>query len=128
MPLEIGLTAELERIVTDEMSAIALGSGDVAVFATPSMIALMEAAAVAAIAPHLSAEQSSVGVLISVKHLAASPIGATVRAAAELIALEGRVMRFKVVAWEGQTLIGDGEHERALIDRARFMARVYPSH
>jgi fluoroacetyl-CoA thioesterase len=88
------------------------------------MVRLMERAAVNALAPHLAPGQQSVGVLVNVKHLDATPLGATVIARAELIAVDGRRLTFRVSAHDGLDLIGEGIHERMLIDLARFEAKA----
>ncbi len=120
----IGLTGEARVQVSPELTARHLGSGSVAVFATPEMVRLMERAAVAALAPHLAPGQQSVGTLVNVRHLAATPLGATVTARAELVAVDGRRLTFRVSAHDGTEIIGEGTHERALIDLARFEAKV----
>lgn len=120
----IGLTAQASVQVVPEVTARHLGSGAVAVFATPEMVRLMERAAVHALAPHLAPGQQSVGTMVNVRHLAATPLGATVTAQAELVAVDGRRLTFKVSAHDGTELIGEGLHERALIDLARFEAKV----
>ena len=120
----IGLTGEATTQVVPELTARHLGSGTVAVFATPEMVRLMERAAVNGLAPHLAPGQQSVGTMVNVKHLAATPMGATVTARAELIAVDGRRLTFTVSAHDGSELIGEGTHERALIDLARFEAKV----
>ena len=120
----VGLIGEASVIVAPELTARHLGSGVVAVFATPEMVRLMEHAAVNGLAPHLAPGQQSVGTSVNVKHLAATPVGATVTARAELVSIEGRRLLFKVSAHDGVDLIGEGLHERALIDLAKFEARV----
>ena len=120
----IGLTGEARVQVVPELTARHLGSGAVAVFATPEMVRLMERAAVQALADHLAPGQQSVGTLVNVRHLAPTPLGATVTARAELIAVDGRRLTFRVTAHDGQETIGDGLHERALIDLARFESRA----
>ena len=120
----LGLTGEAVVTVVPELTARHLGSGAVSVFATPEMVRLMERAAVNALASHLAPGQQSVGVMVNVKHLAATPLGAIVTARAELIVADGRRLTFKVPAHDGNDLIGEGTHERALIDLARFEARV----
>lgn len=122
--LAIGLIGEASVTVAPELTARHLGSGTVAVFATPEMVRLMERAAVNGLAPYLTAGQQSVGTVVNVRHLAATPLGATVTARAELIGIEGRRLTFKVSAHDGTDLIGEGLHERALIDLARFEAKV----
>jgi fluoroacetyl-CoA thioesterase len=120
----LGLTGESTVQVTREVSAHHMGSGAVAVFATPQMVLLMERAAVNALAPHLAPGQQSVGTMVNVRHLAATPLGATVTARAELIAVDGHRLTFRVSAHDGTETIGEGAHERALIDLARFEAKV----
>lgn len=120
----LGLTGTATVIVSPEVTARHLGSGTAAVFATPEMVRLMERAAVNGLAPSLLPGQQSVGTLVNVRHLAATPVGATVTATATLIEVNGRRLTFKVSAHDGVDLIGEGLHERALIDLARFEARV----
>jgi predicted thioesterase len=101
-----------------------MGSGSVPVYATPAMVALMEAAAVAALAPALPEGQSSVGIALDIRHLAATPPGHQVRARAEAIEVQGARVTFQVQAWDEQELIGQGTHTRYVIDVARFVERV----
>ncbi len=122
--LSVGLTGEAIAQVTPEVTARHLGSGTMSVFATPEMVRLMERAAVNALKPYLAPGQQSVGTLVNVRHLAATPLGATVTARAELLAIEGRRLTFRVSAYDGTDTIGEGMHERALIDLARFEAKV----
>jgi fluoroacetyl-CoA thioesterase len=118
------LTGEATVVVSPEVTARHLGSGAVAVFATPEMVRLMERAAVNGLAPYLAAGQQSVGTMVNVKHLAATPLGATVTARAQLVSVDGRRLLFRVSAHDGTDLIGEGTHERALIDLAKFEQRV----
>ena len=120
----LGLTGEATVQVGPELTARHLGSGAVGVFATPEMVRIMERAAVNALLPHLRPGQQSVGVLVNVRHLAATPLGATVTARAELIAVDGRRLTFRVSAHDGIEAIGEGLHERAIIDLARFEAKA----
>lgn len=124
--LRIGLIGESITTVTQEMTARAVGSGSLDVYATPSMVALMEAAAVAALDSWLSAGKASVGISITVQHLSATPIGESVTAMAEITEIEGRRVTFEVRAWDEHDLIGEGTHVRYVIDADRFMARVDP--
>lgn len=118
------LTGEATVEVTADLTARHLGSGTVSVFATPEMVRLMERAAVNALKPYLAPGQQSVGTMVNVRHLAATPVGTTVTARARLVAVEGRRLTFAVSAHDGTDLIGEGTHERALIDLARFEAKV----
>ena len=122
--LEPGLTAEIEHVVGPEDTAAAYGSGLVPVLSTPHLIALMESAAQAAIVPHLEAGQTAVGTVVTMKHLAATPVGMRVRVRAELVAVDGRRLRFHVEAWDDVEKVGEAEHERFVVDQARFMKRV----
>jgi predicted thioesterase len=122
--IQTGLVAERSERVVESLLATRLGSGSVEVYATPAMVALMESAAVAAIEPLLPKGQSSVGIALDIKHLAATPPGQQVRARAEVIDVEGRKVTFKVQTWDEQELIGEGTHTRFVIDVARFMQRV----
>jgi predicted thioesterase len=122
--IPLGLEAETTTCVDERLLATDMGSGSVAVYATPAMVALMEAAAVAALAPVLPKGRSSVGIAIDVRHIAATPPGQNVRARAEVIAVDGGKVTFQVQAWDERELIGQGSHTRYVIDVARFMARV----
>lgn len=122
--ITVGTFAELEATVTKELTARHLGSGGVDVFSTPSMIALMEGAAVRAIDPLLPEGSASVGSVVNVRHLAATPLGHRVKARAEVTAVEGRQITFKVEAHDEKELVGEGTHVRFVIDIARFLKRI----
>lgn len=122
--ITIGTKGTLETTVTADKTARHLGSGGIDVFATPAMVALMEGAAVAAIDPLLPDGQSSVGIDISVKHLAATPLGKNVRAEAEVTGIDRRKVMFTVRAWDEHELIGEGEHTRFVIDLDRYVERL----
>ena len=122
--LPIGLKGHAETLVTEANTAAAMGSGLLPVFATPAMLALMEKAAASSVQPFLDEGQGSVGTRLSVSHLAATPIGLPVRAESELLSVERRKLLFSVRAWAGDELIGEGEHERFLIDNARFLEKA----
>jgi fluoroacetyl-CoA thioesterase len=96
----------------------------VSTYATPSMIALMEHASVNAIQKSLDKGQTSVGFEVKVQHLAATPVGVRVRARAEVIAIEGRRVTFKIEAWDPHEKIGEGTHTRVIVDGARFKSKV----
>ena len=119
-----GMTGEHTTIITEAMTATALGSGGVPVYATPALVALMEAAAVDAIATLLPEGQTSVGIEIDLKHVAATPPGQSVRAKAEVITVEGRTIAFAIRAWDAHELIGEATHRRVIVDSNRFMNRV----
>lgn len=122
--MEIGLTFTSTTVVDNTNTAVALGSGDMEVFATPAMVALMENAAMNAVAPHLEAGQTTVGTEISTTHIKASALGATITATATLTAIEGRKLTFAVTARDGDNIIGEGTHTRFIVDRERFLAKV----
>jgi predicted thioesterase len=124
MGLEAGLRGTAEAEVTQALTAIALGSGDVPVYGTPAMVALMEAASAQALAGHLGPDETTVGTWLDIAHLAATPAGARVRAEAELTAVEGRTLHFTVTAFDHQEKIGEGRHRRALVTRSRFLAKL----
>ena len=119
-----GLIGQREMLVHEENTARHLGSGNVAVLATPEMIRLMEKTAVAAIDHLLPDGYRTVGVAVNVCHLAATPVGMSVRAQAELTAVEGRKLTFRVEADDEVERIGEGEHKRVIIDLERFKERV----
>ena len=122
--IEIGLKYESQVVVSQNNTAKALGSGDMEVFATPAMVALMENAAMKAVAEHLDEGASSVGVEISTSHIKASALGATITASAELVAIDGRKLSFKVKAWDEAGTIGEGNHTRFVVDRERFLSKI----
>lgn len=122
--LEPGLKGSAELIVDEQHLASAVGSGLVPVFSTPMLIALLENAAVEALRPVLPDGQTSVGTRLDVRHLAPTPLGMRVRGHAELVRVEGRALVFNVWAEDEKERIGEGLHERAVIDRARFDRRV----
>ncbi len=122
--LQPGLTGHASTAVTEDKTAYALGSGNVKAYATPSLIALLEAAAIDALRSRLSEGQTSVGTSLNVKHVAATPVGMTVNATATLKEVDGRRLVFDVSASDEIELIGQGTHERFIVDRERFEKRV----
>lgn len=122
--LQPGLTGSAEVTVTDSLTAAALGSGSVNVYSTPALVALLEAAAIHALQGRLSGDQTSVGTALNVRHLAATPVGMTVRARAVLREVDGRRLVFDVSASDEVELVGEGTHERFIVSRARFEERV----
>ena len=122
--LKPGLIGEAEMVVTEQVTAASAGSGLVPVFATPWMIALMENASVKAIQKCFAIGQTSVGIQVSIAHLAATPIGMRVHARAQVTAVDGRRVSFQVEAWDEKEKIGEGTHARAVIDEKKFMDKV----
>lgn len=123
-----GDSAELWHTVTDGDTAAALGSGDVAVLATPRLLALAEAATVATVRPRLDDGQTSVGTRVNIEHLIASPVGATVVVRAQLVHVDGRLLRFEVAAEDDRgRLVGRAQITRVTVDRMRFQARAQAS-
>jgi predicted thioesterase len=119
-----GMTGTAELIVGEEHTAPSIGSGRVHVLATPVMINLIEAAALAAIEDQLPEGTQSLGTHLNVRHIAATPVGMKVRALAEVVAVDGRTVRFAVTVKDEMDLIGDGTHERVVVNVAKFDARV----
>ena len=119
-----GLIGQIEMVVHEENTARYLGSGNVAVLATPEMIRLMEKAAVAAVDHLLPDGYRTVGVELNVRHLAATPVGMRVRAQAELTDTEGHKLTFRVEAFDEAEKIGEGAHRRVVIDVEGFKERV----
>ena len=122
--MEIGIKHQSVMRVMDGNTAEFIGSGDMAVLATPAMVALMENAAMLAVALHLEEGETTVGSMISTSHLKPSKIGASISAVAELTAIEGRKLSFKISAYDGDTLIGEGEHVRFIVNREKFLSKL----
>ena len=119
-----GTAGEREETVTEAKTAAALESGSVPVYATPAMVALMEAAAIQALSAYLPPGHTSVGMDISVTHLRPSPLGTKVRARATVTGVEGRLVTLRVEAHQGNKRIGEGIHRRAVIETEKFMVRA----
>jgi len=122
--LRPGLTGSAELVVGVAHTAPSIGSGLVPVLGTPVMINVIEAAALAAAEALLPAGHQSLGIRLDVRHFAATPVGMTVRATAELVAVEGRTLTFRVEARDDREPIGDGTHQRVVVNVARFDERV----
>ncbi len=119
-----GLRGSATLVVGEEHTAPRIGSGRVHVLATPVMINLFEAAALDAIERLLPPGHQSLGTLLNVRHIAATPVGMRVTASAEVVGVEGRTVRFRVEAHDERDLIGDGTHERVVVNVAKFDQRV----
>ena len=122
--IEIGLKHTSELTVTDSVTAVNVGSGDMSVLATPMMMALMENAAMLAVRDELPEDQTTVGGHIESSHLKPSKVGDVVRAEAEVTKVDGRKIEFKVSAYSGETMLGEGTHLRFIVDRERFMSKL----
>jgi predicted thioesterase len=118
------MVREDEFLVEQENSAIHIGSGSSGVLATPWMIAFMERVSHRLLTCCLPQGYSSVGTHLDVRHLAATPVGASIRVRAEVLAVEGSKVNFKIEAWDPQDKIGEGTHERFVIEEERFLKRV----
>ncbi|HET7728532.1 MAG TPA: thioesterase family protein [Usitatibacter sp.] len=128
MPLVLdlppGLTGTADLLVGEQHTAPRIGSGRIRVLATPVMINLIEAAALAAIEQSLPEHHQSLGTRLDISHVAATPVGMRVRATAEVVRVEGRTVHFRVRAEDERELIGEGTHERVVVNLERFDARV----
>ncbi len=122
--IEIGLKHTSELVVNDAVTAISVGSGDMPVLATPSMLALMENAAMLAVADALLDGCTTVGGHIESSHLKPSKIGDKVFATAEVTKVDGKKIEFKVAAFSGETLLGEGMHLRFIVEREKFLERL----
>ena len=122
--IEIGLKHTSELTVTDAVTAIAIGSGDMPVLATPMMMALMENAAMLAVKDKLPEGFTTVGGHIESSHLKPSKVGDKVAATAEVTNVDGKKIEFKVSAYSGDTLLGEGTHSRFIVDRERFLSKL----
>lgn len=122
--LRVGLIGEAIDTVKIEQTAIRMGSGAFEVFATPSLIALMESAAVAAIAPNLPQDYASVGIEVHIKHISATPVGENVVAMAEVTRIDDKRVYLEVRAWDEEELIGIGTHTRYIVEISDFENRL----
>ena len=122
--IEKGIKGHLEQTVTDELCADRIGSGLVKVFATPMMIALIERTCNESVTPHLDAGQGTVGTRIDVSHCAATPVGMRIWCDSELVEVDRRRLLFSVRAYDQCGLIGEGTHERFIIDSDRFQQKA----
>jgi predicted thioesterase len=124
MKLTVGMKGDAVTTVVHENTAAAVGAGGVEVFGTPMMVALMENAAWQAVINALDEGQVTVGTIVNIRHLAATPLGQQVRATAELIQIDGRRLLFNVEAYDERQKIGDGQHERYIVQLDRFLSRL----
>lgn len=122
--METGVRGKQSIVVTKEQTAQALGSGLLPVFATPAMIALMEHTAAESVEPMLEEGSGTVGTLVNVKHLSATPVGMEVTCETELVEIDRKRLVFSVKAYDAAGVVGEGTHERFIIDNEKFMART----
>ena len=125
MEITVGMQGEVSTLVEREDTAMEVGSGSLLVYATPCMVALMEGAACEAIAPALSEEKTSVGIELSISHIAATHVGMEVRAEAQVTAIDKNIITFTVTAYDEQGKIGEGTHKRAVVTSQKFLDKTY---
>lgn len=122
--METGLNYISTVTVNTANTALTMGSGDMEVFATPAMVALMENAAMRAVAPHLAEGSTTVGAMMETSHIKPSALGETIKAEAILEEIDGRKLTFKVIASDSKGIIGEGKHVRYIVDRERFLSKL----
>lgn len=122
--MEKGLTYTSTLVVSKEHVAAVMGSGDLHVYATPAMVALMENAAMLTVAEHLPEGSTTVGAMINTSHVKPSPIGETIKTTAVLTDIEGRKLTFSIKAEDSKGIIGEAIHVRYIVDREKFMSKL----
>ena len=122
--LTTGIKGTLERTVTEELTAQAMGSGELPVFATPAVVALAEECAWKSVAGELEQGQGTVGTRMELSHLAATPLGMTVRCETELIEVDRRRLVFAVEVFDEKEKVAEGRHERFIVDNAKFLGKA----
>ncbi len=125
MEITVGMKGIAETDVAREDTAAEVGSGSLLVYATPCMVALMEGAACEAIAEAIPEDQTTVGILLNIEHIAATPVGMEVRAEAEVTAVDGKVITFEIHAFDETGEIGRGVHKRCIVNSQRFLDKAY---
>ena len=125
MEITVGMKGEAFTTVEREDTALEVGSGSLLVYATPCMVALMEGAACEAIAEALGENQTTVGTMLNIEHISATPVGLDVRAEATVTAVEGKVITFEVKAYDEAGEIGRGTHRRVIINSQKFLEKTY---
>lgn len=125
MEITVGMKGEVSTLVEREDTAREVGSGDLLVYATPCMVALMEGAACEAVASGLKDTETTVGTALSLEHISATPVGLEVSARAEVTAVEGKVITFSVTAYDEAGEIGRGTHQRVLVNTQKFLEKAY---
>ena len=125
MEITVGMKGEVSTLVEREDTAKEVGSGDLLVYATPCMVALMEGAACEAISDALPDTQTTVGTALTIEHISATPVGLEVRAEAVVTAVEGKVITFEVSAFDEAGEIGRGTHKRVIVNSQKFLEKAY---
>ena len=125
MGITVGMKGAAETLCEREDTAKEVGSGELLVYATPCMVALMEGAACDAVAGALEDGQTTVGTALNIEHIAATPVGLEVRAEAEVTAVEGKVISFEVRAFDEAGEIGRGTHRRVIVGSQKFLDKAY---
>lgn len=125
MEITVGMKGEVSTLAEREDTAKEVGSGDLLVYATPCMVALMEGAACEAIAEALPDTQTTVGISLNIEHISATPVGLEVRAEATVTAVEGKVITFEVRAFDEAGEIGNGTHKRVIVNSQKFLDKAY---
>lgn len=119
----IGLTHSEEIVVEHKDTAAVYGSGALEVFATPAMIALMEMTSLRCVADKIGEGNTTVGIAVNIKHLKASPVGHTIRCDAKVIEVDRKRLVFEVKCFDGEGLVGEGTHERFVVNSVKFMSK-----
>ena len=125
MDITVGMKGIAETMAEREDTAKDVGSGDLLVYATPCMVALMEGAACEAISEALGENQTTVGTALNIEHISATPVGLEVRAEAEVTAVDGKVITFSVTAFDEAGEIGHGTHKRVIVNSQKFLEKAY---
>lgn len=125
MEITVGMTGQAETLVERADTALEVGSGELLVYATPCMVALMEGAACEAIAPALAENQTTVGTMLQIEHISATPVGMEVRAEARVTEVNGKVITFSVTAFDESGEIGRGTHRRVVVSSQKFLDKAY---
>ncbi len=125
MEITVGMKGSVSTLVEREDTAAEVGSGDLLVYATPCMAALMEGAACEAISDALDEDKTTVGTALNLEHLSATPVGMEVRAEAEVTAVEGKVISFEIRAFDEAGEIGKATHKRVVVNSQKFLDKAY---
>ena len=125
MEIKIGMSGRAETTVEREDTALEVGSGSLLVYATPCMVALMEAAACDAIAQAIPEDKTSVGTMLSVSHISATPVGLDVNAVAQVTEIDKNTITFSIEAFDEKGKIGEATHKRAIVTVQRFLDKTY---